>query len=70
VRSAAADQLGLTAEQIDTTLKAFSHAVGTPWRAPEKQAALAAWLALSPSSGEQRPRGKVGSRHATAPRSD
>jgi hypothetical protein len=27
-------------------LKAFSHRVGTPWRAPEKQAALAAWLAL------------------------
>jgi hypothetical protein len=31
---------------VDATLRAFSHQVGTPWRAPEKQAALAAWLVL------------------------
>jgi hypothetical protein len=47
VRAQAAAQLGPTAPQIDATLKAFSHMVGTPWRAPEKQAALAAWLVLS-----------------------
>ncbi len=45
VRSAAAGRLGRTA-QIDATLKAFARVVGTPWRAPEKQAAMAAWLAL------------------------
>ena len=31
---------------VDGTLRAFSHVVGTPWRAQEKQAALAAWLVL------------------------
>jgi hypothetical protein len=31
---------------IDATLKRLSHAVGTPWRAQEKQAALAAWILL------------------------
>ena len=33
--------------QIDGTLKTFSYVVGTPWAAPEKHAALAAWLVLS-----------------------
>jgi hypothetical protein len=28
-------------------LKAFSHVVGTPGAAPEKHAALAAWMLLS-----------------------
>ncbi len=31
---------------IDAMLKTFSRAVGTPWRAPEKHASLAAWLVL------------------------
>jgi hypothetical protein len=31
---------------IDAMLKTFSHAVGTPWRASEKHASLAAWLVL------------------------
>lgn len=47
LRAVAARRLGQTAQQVDATLKAFSHDVGTPWRAPEKQAALAAWLTLS-----------------------
>lgn len=47
VRSAAAAQLRLSGRQIDAMLKVFVRQVGTPWRAPEKQAALAAWLALS-----------------------
>ena len=51
LRTVAAKRLRQTAKQIDVTLKAFSHEVGTPWRAPEKQAALAAWLALLPLAG-------------------
>jgi hypothetical protein len=35
-----------TALEIDSTLKIFSHVVGTPWATREKHAALAAWLAL------------------------
>jgi len=46
LRSVASTRLGLTPARIDAMLKAFSHVVGTPWRAPEKQAALAAWLTL------------------------
>jgi hypothetical protein len=46
-RTVAAERLGHTAQQLDATLKTFSHAVGTPWRAYEKNAALAAWLTLS-----------------------
>jgi hypothetical protein len=46
VRSAAVAQLRLTRQQVDAMLKVFVRQVGTPWRAPEKQAALAAWLAL------------------------
>ena len=46
VRALAAARLGQTERQVNAMLKAFSHEVGTPWRAPEKQAALAAWLAL------------------------
>jgi len=40
-------RLGRDKQDIDAALRAFSHEVGTPWRAPEKHAALAAWLALS-----------------------
>ena len=43
------DLRALAAKQvrdIDATLRAFSHVVGTPWRAQEKQAALAAWVVL------------------------
>src|SRR5262245_6226594 len=43
----AAKRLGRGRQDIDAALKALSHKVGTPWRAPEKHAALAAWLALS-----------------------
>lgn len=62
LRIVAAERLGQTAQQIDATLKAFSHEVGTPWRAPEKLAALAAWLVLSPSAGITVGRGNVGNR--------
>jgi hypothetical protein len=54
VRSAAVAQLGLTGGRVDAMLKEFSHHVGTPWRAQEKQAALAAWLALPPEGGQGR----------------
>jgi hypothetical protein len=47
VRSVAVARLRLSRQQIDAMLKAFARRVGTPWRAPEKQAALAAWLVLS-----------------------
>lgn len=56
VRSAAVAKLGLSGPQIDATLKVFVHEVGTPWRKPEKQAALAAWLALSQSANRRLPR--------------
>ena len=46
VRSAAVPTLRLSGQQVDAMLKAFSHQVGTPWRAQEKHAALAAWLSL------------------------
>jgi hypothetical protein len=47
LRATALCRLERTAQQVDATLKALSHRVGTPWRALEKQAALAAWLMLS-----------------------
>jgi len=50
LRSVAVQRLRQTEQKINATLKGFSHAVGTPWRAPEKHAALVAWLALSPSA--------------------
>ena len=53
VRSVAVAQLRLTGQQVDAALKLFVRQVGTPWRAPEKQAALAAWLALSRSAGRR-----------------
>jgi hypothetical protein len=40
-------RLGRARHELDAALKAFSHEVGTPWRAHEKHAALGAWLALS-----------------------
>jgi hypothetical protein len=52
VRSVAVAQLRLSEQQVDATLKLFVRQVGTPWRAPEKQAALAAWLALSSARGD------------------
>jgi hypothetical protein len=57
VRAAAIAQLGLNGQQLDAMLKVFSRSVGTPWRAPEKHAALAAWLALS-TSGDRRSAGR------------
>jgi len=38
--TSAAKRFGQSATQIKLTLKAFSREVGTPWRAPEKQAAV------------------------------
>jgi hypothetical protein len=46
VHAAAAAQLAATQRQLDAMLKTFAGAVGAPWRAYEKQAALAAWIAL------------------------
>ncbi len=46
LRRAAVERLGRTPREIDASLRAFSHVVGTPWRALEKNAALAAWLSL------------------------
>jgi hypothetical protein len=47
VGALALERLGRDRRGLEAALKAFSHSVGTPWRAPEKHAALAAWLALS-----------------------
>jgi len=47
VGAAAFKRLRRERHDLDAALKAFSYKVGTPWRAPEKHAALAAWLALS-----------------------
>jgi len=46
VRAAAAKGLSQSAKGLDEMLKRFVRVVGTPWRAPEKHASLAAWLAL------------------------
>jgi hypothetical protein len=54
VGSVAIAQLRRSAQQVDAMLKVFVRQVGTPWRAPEKQAALAAWLALSSDSTHRR----------------
>lgn len=47
LRDMALRRLRRTSQQVDATIKAFSHRVGTPWRTVEKQAALAAWLTLA-----------------------
>jgi hypothetical protein len=44
LRAAVAKQLDPA--DIDAMLKRLAREVGTPWRAPEKHASLAAWLAL------------------------
>jgi hypothetical protein len=49
LHAAASEQLGRDERDLAAALKAFSYKVGTPWRAPEKNATLAAWLALSRS---------------------
>ena len=46
IRAAASRSLRRSPRELAATLRAFSHEVGTPWRAPEKNAALGAWLAL------------------------
>lgn len=53
VLSAIAAQLRLSGAEIDAMLKGFARQVGTPWRAPEKQAALSAWLALPRAEGRE-----------------
>jgi len=47
LRAVASARLGRPAPQLEAMLKAFSYVVGTPWAAPEKHAALAAWIVLS-----------------------
>jgi hypothetical protein len=46
VRAVATGQLSRSARQLDEMLKHFVRTVGTPWRAPEKHAALGARLSL------------------------
>jgi hypothetical protein len=46
LRGEANRRIARAGRAIDETLKTFSQVVGTPWSAPEKQAALAAWLVL------------------------
>ena len=45
--SFAATRLGLPLDALRSQLAEFGNAVGRPWRADEKAAATAAWLALS-----------------------
>jgi hypothetical protein len=49
VRASAAKILAMKAKQLDDMLWVFVRRVGTPWRAPEKLAALAAWASLPES---------------------
>jgi hypothetical protein len=44
---AAAERLGLRAADLPRRLAELGSAVGPPWRADEKAAALGAWLALA-----------------------
>jgi hypothetical protein len=53
VRKSAAARLGRSAKQLDEMLKRFVSEVGTPWRAPEKHAALGAWLCLPETAHER-----------------
>lgn len=62
VRAEVATRLRQTKPAIDATLKAFSWVVGTPWRAPEKHATLAAWLALASIVPLQKTKASRGSR--------
>lgn len=43
----AVQELGMTALQIKETLSQFGRALGRPWRADERAAAIGAWLALA-----------------------
>ena len=45
-----ADRLGLTVEDVRARLVELGRALGRPWRADEKAATMAAWMALSSSS--------------------
>jgi hypothetical protein len=42
----AASDLGLSPAALKARLAAFGQSVGRPWRADERAAAMAAWLAL------------------------
>jgi hypothetical protein len=44
----AADSLGRRASEIKRIVAAFATTLGSPWRAEEKSAATAAWVALAP----------------------
>jgi tRNA pseudouridine-54 N-methylase len=55
LRSEVAKHLGH--DDIDRMLKTLARAVGTPWRAAEKHASLAAWLALPSRAGGLNVRG-------------
>jgi hypothetical protein len=47
--------LGIDEAELRATLNELGHTVGRPWRRDEKDAALAGWLALKPSSDEDAP---------------
>jgi len=46
IRAEAGARVRRRPPQLDAMLKQFVRRVGTPWRAPEKNAALAAWMCL------------------------
>ena len=50
IENFAAARLGVDVETLRARLAEFGQAVGRPWRADEKAAAMAAWMALSTSS--------------------
>ena len=47
IESFAAARLGVDVETLRARIAEFGQAVGRPWRADEKAAAMAAWMALS-----------------------
>jgi hypothetical protein len=57
LRETATKRLGRDDRDLAAALKAFSHEVGTPWRAAEKNATLAAWFALFGSRAPERSEG-------------
>jgi hypothetical protein len=47
LRRSAPARLERASPKITATLRGFAYVVGTPWRAPEKDAALAAWFVFA-----------------------
>lgn len=54
LKAQARAEIGRTDRQITKILDAFGESLGRPWRAEEKSAATAAWLALGRSKGQPR----------------